>query len=133
MQSFYGYLLDQRSLDHKNLDFTEHLVLQISTNFFLCQSKCNSHLFREVLVVAQTDKYIICDSEIRCLNCERIKSIILIRKVPAINNLLRASNLKRFYLKWVSVFGEFSKRLAEGSVWESDLEMVDCYKNHGLG
>ena len=53
------------------------------------------------------------------------------RKVPAINDLLKMSNLKRFYLKWVSVFGEFLKRLVEGSVWESDLEMVNCYKNTG--
>ena len=48
IQSFYGYLFDQKSLHSENLEFAEHLVLQISTNFFLCQSKCINHLFREV-------------------------------------------------------------------------------------
>ena len=130
IQSFYGYLFDQKSLHSENLEFAEHLVLQISTNFFLCQSKCINHLFREVPVIAQTDKYIICDGE-SCSNCKRIKSMILIRKVPAINDLLKTSNLKEFYLKWVSVFGIFLERLAKGSIRESELEMVECYKNTG--
>ena len=131
MQTFYSYLSAQKTLNSEHLEFTESLVLQISLNFFLCQSKCNNHLLREVLVTAQTDKYIICQSTKKCINCERIKSMLLMVKVPAINNLMKSSNLKRFYFKWVTVFGEFLKKLTEGSVYESKLETVDCYKNTG--
>ena len=132
MQTFYRYLADQKSLNGEYINFTENLVLQISSNFFLCQHKCTNHLFREVLVNAQTKKYIICDSNKRCSNCERIKSMIMMSKVPAItDDLMKSSNLKRFYLKWVSIFDNFLKRLTEGSVFESELERVDCYKNTG--
>lgn len=129
--NFYGYLLDQKTLDSENLEFTENLVLQISSNFYLCQSKCRDYLLREVLVNAKTKKYIICESEKCCFNCERIKSMILLQKVPAITDLMRESNLKRFYLKWVSVFVRFLKKLTEGSILQSKLKILSCYKNTG--
>jgi len=57
--------------------------------------------------------------------------MILMRKVPAINDLMKSSNLERFYLKWVSVFSDFLKKLTEGSVFETQLDKFDCYKNTG--
>ena len=131
MQPFYSYLAGQKTLDSEHLDFTKNLVLQISSNFFLCQQKCNNHMFREVLVNAQTDKYIICDTKNSCANCVILKCMILMRKVPAINDLMKSSNLERFYLKWVSVFSDFLKKLTEGSVFETKLDKFDCYKNTG--